>query len=328
MTSTTDLFFNLTPHKVLEAVEDAYQPTNPLCYPLSSFENRVYEVELEDRSRVVAKFYRPSRWSEAQILEEHQFLLDLAEAEVPVCPPLPLRTGGTLGSIEGIWYCVFPRMGGRAPDEPDDALLMRLGMLAARIHNVGASRQSLHRSRLSGDLFVRQNIPLLRDTGRVPPRLFPRYERAARVIADAVDAGLAGASMSRIHGDLHHGNLLLRDDVLRVIDFDDMMVGPAVQDLWLLLPGRDAETRARREIFIEGYESLRSFERRTLSLIEPLRGLRRVHYAAWIARRYHDPIFPRTFPHFGSEAYWEEETRDLEEIVRLLSAPSDEAFWS
>lgn len=326
MTSTTDLFFSLTPHKVLEAIEDAYQPTNPLCYPLSSFENRVYEVELEDRSRVVAKFYRPSRWSEAQILEEHQFLHDLVEAEVPVCPPLQLRSGGTLGSIEGIWFCLFPRVGGRAPDEPDEALVERLGMLAARIHNVGAARPSEHRNRLSGELFVRQNISLLRDVGRLPARLVARYERAARLIADAVDAGLAGVGMSRIHGDLHHGNLLLRDGLLRAIDFDDMMVGPAVQDLWLLLPGRDAETRVRREIFLEGYEALRSFDRKTLSLIEPLRGLRRVHYAAWIARRYHDPIFPRTFPHFGSEAYWEEETRDLEEIVRLMSAPDAFGF--
>lgn len=325
-TNTTDLFLSLTPHKVLQAVEDAHRPTNPLCYPLNSFENRVYEVELEDRSRLVAKFYRPGRWSAEQILEEHQFLADLAEAEVPVCPPLVLPTGSTLGTIDGIFFCLFPRVGGRAPDEPDDELVHRLGMLAARIHNVGDARKANHRLRLSAETFVRQNITLLRSAGRIPERLFSRWERAARSIADAVDRGLEGAPMHRIHGDLHHGNLLLRDGVLRVIDFDDMIVGPAVQDLWLLLPGRDAFARVQREIFLEGYEALRSFDRKTLGLIEPLRGLRRVHYAAWIARRFHDPIFPRTFPHFGTEAYWEEETRDLEEIGTMIREP-EEPSW-
>jgi len=312
----TDLFLALTPHKVLEAVEDAGRVTNPLCYPLNSFENRVYEVELEDRSRVVAKFYRPGRWTEAQILEEHAFLRDLAEAEVPVCPPLDLG-GTTLRRIDGILYCLFPRVGGRAPDEPDEELILRLGRLAARIHNVGASREASARLRLDAEGYVRQNIAFLRE--KIPPRMFPRWERAARIVAEAVDAGLSGLETFRIHGDLHHGNLLLRDDVLRVVDFDDMVVGPAVQDLWLLLPGRGAEARIARELFLEGYESLRDFDRRSLALIEPLRGLRRVHYAAWIARRFHDPIFPRTFPHFGTESYWTEETRDLEEIAGMIA---------
>jgi len=318
MMEATDLFLSLTPHKVLEAVEDAGFPTNPLCYALNSFENRVYEVELDDRRRVVAKFYRPGRWSAEQILEEHTFLADLAEAEVPVCPPIELAGGGTLGRIEGIPFALFPRQGGRAPDEPDDELLERLGMLAARIHNVGAARPATQRLPLDADTFVRQNIMFLRDKQSIPSRLLGRWEKAARRIADVLDEGLSGVSLHRIHGDLHHGNLLLRDNVLRVVDFDDMVVGPAVQDLWLLLPGRGAEASRAREIFLEGYETLRAFDRRTLRLIEPLRGLRRVHYAAWIARRFHDPIFPRTFPHFGSEAYWEEETRDLEEIVQQM----------
>jgi Ser/Thr protein kinase RdoA (MazF antagonist) len=316
----SDLFFSLTPHKVLEAVEAAGLLTNPLCYPLNSFENRVYEVELEDRTRLVAKFYRPGRWTEAQILEEHAFLADLGEAEIPVIAPRPFPDGRTLGQIEGIYYCLFPRAGGRAPDEPSDELCARLGRLAARIHNVGAARPATHRLRLSGDTFIRDNLSFLRERGVVPARIFPRYEAAARRIADTVDERLARAPMQRIHGDLHHGNLLLRDDVLRVLDFDDMVTGPAVQDMWLLFPGRDAETAQRREIFLEAYEELRDLDRREIAMIEPLRGLRRVHYAAWIARRWHDPIFPRTFPHFGSEAYWSEETRDLEEIVAILQA--------
>ncbi|MRG93628.1 serine/threonine protein kinase [Polyangium spumosum] len=317
--NTTDLFLSLTPHKVLEAVEDAGFSVNPLCYPLNSFENRVYEVELEDRSRLVAKFYRPGRWSPAQILEEHLFLADLAEAEVPVCLPRTLRGGGTLGAVDGISYCLFPRMGGRAPDEPDLDLLQRLGMLAARIHNVGAARPAAHRVRLDADVFVRQNVAFLREKAFVPQRLLPRYERAARVIADFVDEGIAATPVHRIHGDLHLGNLLLRDGVLSVVDFDDMVVGPAVQDLWLLLPGQGVEARIALESFLEGYETLRAFDRKSLRLATPLRGLRRVHYAAWIARRFHDPIFPRTFPHFGTEAYWEEETRDLEQILQMIA---------
>lgn len=315
--TTTDLFFALTPHKVLEAVEKAGYPCNPLCYPLNSFENRVYEIELEDRSRLVAKFYRPGRWTDAQILEEHQFLTDLEEAEVPVCPPLKLPEGRTLDHIDGIAYCIFPRKGGRAPDEPDEDLLMRLGMLTARMHNVGSSRQADHRLRLQSSEFIRKNVTLFREHRSIPPRLLARYEHAADSIANALDHSLASAELHRIHGDLHHGNLLLRNDVLCLIDFDDMLVGPAVQDLWLLVPGRDVESRSQREAFLEGYEQFRRFDRRTLGLIEPLRGMRRIHYSAWITRRWHDPIFPRTFPQFGTESYWEEETRDLEEIVRL-----------
>ena len=313
---TTDLFFALTPHKVLEAVEKVGFACNPLCYPLNSFENRVYEVELEDRTRLVAKFYRPGRWTEAQILEEHQFLLDLEEAEVPVCPPLKLPDGRTLSEIDGIVYCLFPRKGGRAPDEPDDELLLRLGMLTARIHNVGAARKSAHRLVMNGTEFVHKNLDLFRERNTIPPRLAPRYHRAAEYIAKSVDMYLQKTDVHRIHGDLHPGNLLLRDDVLCVLDFDDMVTGPAVQDIWLLVPGRDVESRMRRELFLEGYEQMRAFDRRTLQMVEPLRGLRRIHYAAWITRRWHDPIFPRTFPQFGTEMYWDEETRDLEEIVR------------
>lgn len=326
--TTTDLFFALTPHKVLEAVEKAGYACNPLCYPLNSFENRVYEVELEDRTRIVAKFYRPGRWSTAQILEEHQFLRDLEEAEVPVCPPLKLPNGGTLDEIDGTAYCLFPRKGGRAPDEPDDELLLRLGMLTARIHNVGSSRKAEHRLRLNGDEFIRKNVAVFREKNALPPRLASRYERAAEYIQKSVDMYLATTEVHRIHGDLHHGNLLLRDDVLCVIDFDDMVIGPAVQDFWLLVPGRDVESRMQREVFLEGYTQLRSFDRRSLALIEPLRGLRRIHYSAWITKRWHDPIFPRTFPQFGTEAYWDEETRDLEEIVRTHQSESSGTLLS
>jgi Ser/Thr protein kinase RdoA (MazF antagonist) len=344
-----ELFLSLTPQKVIAAVEASGVLCNAVCYPLNSFENRVYEVELESKERVVAKFYRPGRWTRAQILEEHAFLSELAEAEVPVCPPLKFTTqsasgcefadGDTLYGIDHISYCLFPRRGGRAPDEIDDALAERLGRLVARVHNVGASKPAEHRLALSPDYHARQSARFVVEKGLVPKRLETRYLEASNRIAELAEERMNGLDVHRIHGDLHAGNLLFRDELLHVIDFDDMMVGPAIQDVWLLFAARDSHSLRLRDAFLDGYESLRSFESESLSLVEPLRGMRMIHYAAWIARRWHDPIFPRTFVHFGTEAYWEEQTRDLEEVVsvaeggkapRANNAPPDgEApyFW-
>jgi Ser/Thr protein kinase RdoA (MazF antagonist) len=313
-----DLFLSLTPHKVIEAVEAAGVLCNRVCYPLNSFENRVYELEREDRSRVIAKFYRPGRWTRAQILEEHRFLADLGEAEIPVAEARPFPDGETLHQIDHIAYCLFGRVGGRAPDELDDALIERLGRLTARIHNVGASRPAPERMRLSGDTMGRERLSWMAEQRVVPARFERRYFTAANVIADLADARLRDVDVHRIHGDLHFGNLLLRDGAFHVLDFDDMMIGPAVQDVWLLLAGRDAEARRQREVFVEAYASIRRFDRASLRLIEPLRGLRMMSYAAWIARRWGDPIFPRTFVQFGTEAYWEEQTADLEDLLEVI----------
>jgi Ser/Thr protein kinase RdoA (MazF antagonist) len=317
----TDLFLSLTPEKVLAAVEAGGLRCNPVCYPLNSFENRVYEVELEDRTRIVAKFYRPGRWSEGQILEEHQFLRELDEEEVPVCTVRPFPDGGTLRRIDHIYYSLSDRRGGRAPDELDGATAHRLGMLVGRLHNVGARRPAEHRLRLTADRFIRDDVAWLDGHATLPKHLRNRYHDAALAIADQVDGALAAidpGQLHRLHGDLHLGNVLLRDGLLRVLDFDDMAVGPAVQDLWLALPGRDAYTLALRERFLEGYEQFRLFDRSTLRLVEALRGLRVIHYAAWLARRWHDPAFPAAWPHFGTLDYWQRETEDLEEQLALI----------
>lgn len=315
-----DLFVDLSPDRVLEAVEAAGLATNPVCYPLNAYENRVYEVELADRSRVIAKFYRPTRWSREQILEEHEFLAELAAEEVDVCPFRPFPGGGTLRAIGGIFYGVSDRRGGRAPDELDHDLALRVGMLAARIHNVGARADAPHRPRLTSDGFVRRNLEWMIAEERIPRHLVPRYSEVANEIADLYDRLVEGVELHRVHGDLHLSNLLVREGVLRTLDFDDMVVGPAVQDLWLCLPGRDAETRRLRESFLEGYERFRLFDRTTLRLAEPLRGLRIVSYSAWIARRWHDPFFPRTFSEFGTESYWLTEIRELEETLAAARA--------
>ncbi len=324
-TPETDLFLKLSAEAVLQAVEAGGVRCKPVCCPLNSFENRVYLMELEDDSRVVSKFYRPQRWSAEQILEEHRFLEDLVAAEVPVCPTRPFADGETLKQINGIYYCLFEARGGRAPDELGEEQIERVGMLVGRMHNEGVRREAAHRVRLTPEAYIWDNLAWLEEHDTLPPTVAGRYLDAAAYIAEVAGEYLRGVPVQRVHGDFHLGNLLQREGVFHVLDFDDMVVGPAVQDLWLVLPGRDAYTRRLTECFLEGYEKFRAFDRSTLRLIEPLRGMRMVHYATWLARRWHDPIFPRTWPHFGTEEYWGDETASLEELVAQIRAGRGEA---
>lgn len=314
----TDLFLSLTPERVLRAVDAGGLAANPVCYALNSFENRVYEVELEDKSRIVAKFYRPGRWSAEQILEEHELLAELDAEEMSVCPVRPFPDGSTLKRIEHIYYSIFDRRGGRAPDELDDPSVRRLGMFVGRLHAVGARHGAPHRPALSAETYVRDAVAWLVEHGSLPSALEGRYRDAASEIADVAERWMEGVPVHRIHADLHLGNVLFRDGRLLVLDFDDMRTGPAVQDVWLALPGRDRETLRQREIFLEGYEQFRAFDRSTLRLIEPLRALRMVRYAAWLARRWHDPAFKAAWPHFGTADYWRQETEDLEEQLTVI----------
>ena len=323
----TDLFLSLTPQRVLEAVEASGLRCRPVCYALNSFENRVYEVELEDRSRIVAKFYRPGRWGREQILEEHSFLAELAEEEIPVCTMRPFPDGETLRRTDdcAIYYSLAERRGGRAPDELSDAALERLGSFVGRMHNVAARRPAPSRPRLCADHYVRRALAWMDRHGTLSGTVKRRYFAAAETIADLVDELMAGVASHRLHGDLHLGNVLFRDGHLRVLDFDDLVIGPAVQDLWLALPGRGPEARRRCEILLAGYERFRSFDRSTLALIEPLRGLRLVRYAGWLARRWHDPAFRAGWPHFGTDEYWERETLDLEEQLVAVREAAERA---
>jgi Ser/Thr protein kinase RdoA (MazF antagonist) len=316
----TDLFLSLTPERVLDAVEAAGLDCAPVCHPLNSFENRVYDVLLRDGTRVVAKFYRPGRWSKAQISEEHSFMTELVENEVPICGLRPFPDGTTLRQIDAIWYCLYDRFGGRAPEDLDDESVERLGMMAARIHNVGATRDAPSRVRVNADTYVRDNLAWLSLNDVLPVHLHDRFMKAADAVADLADQRMGDVETIRIHGDFHPGNVLVREGRFHVLDFDDMVVGPAVQDLWLLLPGRDTHTVRQREVFLEAYGHFRDFDRGTLDLIEPLRGLRRVHYATWLARRWHDPLFPATWPQFGSEDWWTEEAADLEDVLAHSAA--------
>ena len=268
------------------------------------------------------KFYRPGRWTREQILEEHEFLADLRAAEIPAIAPIAFPDGETLKLTPqgGIWYALFPKVGGSAPDELTDDQLRRIGMLLARIHNVGAAKAAPHRIELNPSTYGLQNLEYLLSNW-IPLDFRAKYEAAVRDICSHRRAVVQGASAE---GDssrarrLPLGNLLWNQEGPFFLDFDDMVRAPAAQDVWLLTPGRDQETKYARESLLEGYSEFRAFDRSTLRLIEPLRALRFVHYTAWVARRWEDPAFPAAFPEFGSHHYWADETQDLEEQLRLI----------
>lgn len=313
-------FFSLTPDRVLDAVELAGLRVTGMCYPLNSLENRVYEIEREDRSRVVAKFYRPGRWSEATILEEHTFLQELADAEIPVCPPLRFRDGYTLKKVGGtpIWYALFPKVGGRAPEEFSEDQLRRLGALLARIHTVGAARTAPHRRALTPETYGLESLAILEKSGFVTPESMGPLHDVTVAIVQAMHPLFFDVPVQRVHGDCHPGNLLWGNQGAFFLDFDDMVMAPPVQDVWMIVPSRDAEGKAQRDILLEGYRTLRQFDHRTLRLVEALRALRYLHYAAWISTRWDDPSFPRAFPHFDTPRYWNGLVSDLEEQLELV----------
>lgn len=340
----TRYFFELTPDRVLEAVEALGLRCSGRCTALNSFENRVYEIELEeddsdDRSasaafarRRVVKFYRPGRWNRDQILEEHEFLLDLKEAEIPVVAPIEFDLGSEKSQAlqtlhvareSGIFYALFPKVGGRSPDELQDDQLRWIGRLLARIHSVGALKSAPHRIEIRPETYGRKNLASLLEGNWIPLEYVARYKEVVEEICDLsselFSELLSGSgAIHRIHGDCHFGNLLWNQSGPFFLDFDDMVRGPAVQDIWLLVPGREEESIRQRQILLEGYEEMREFNYLTLRLIEPLRALRFVHYSAWIARRWSDPAFPAAFPQFGTHRYWQEQLRDLEEQLLLM----------
>lgn len=315
-----DLFLRLTPDWVIRAVEaGGFEPTGH-CLALNCLENRVYDLMLEDSSHIVVKFYRPKRWTKEAILEEHRFLADLVADEIPVCAPVAFADGSTLHEVEGIYYAVWPRTGGRSPDEFTDEQVAVLGRLLARIHNTGAGRPVRHRRTLDADTYAREPAELLASRGFLPPEWSRRYTAAVEKIARLYEGRARGVPLQRIHGDCHLGNLLHGREGWFFLDFDDFVRGPVVQDVWMLIPSRDEEGQRQRELLIEAYRTFRGFERRWLGLVELLRTFRYVHYAAWIARRWNDPAFPRSFPHFNTARYWERETIDLEDqLARILA---------
>ena len=322
-------FDALTPDAVINSVEHVLglQCTN-VCRPLNSYINRVYEIGLADASAggyVVAKFYRPGRWSRDALQDEVDFLMELNEAEVPVVPPMRGRDGSLLHELSGTHFAVFPKKGGRPLDEPDADEWMHLGRLIARLHAVGARHPPRDRIRLHPQHSTAAHLRYTLDSGTVAPQYRSAYEDTVVSLIEQIAPLFEGVEALRLHADCHRGNILHRPgEGYHILDFDDMAVGPAVQDLWLILPDRLSRARAEMELLLEGYETFLAFPRETLRLIEPLRAMRFIHYTAWCARQKADGGFARLAPEWGKQEFWRQEIADLDaqrqEILDALDA--------
>ncbi|HVL37538.1 MAG TPA: serine/threonine protein kinase [Burkholderiales bacterium] len=305
----------LTPEIVLDACEAAGLRPDGRLAPLNSYENRVYQAWLEDGSSRVLKFYRPGRWSGEQIAEEHAFARELAEREIPVVAPL------VTGTQAGFRFAVYPRRGGRRPELDDARTLERIGRFLGRIHAAAGTVAFRFRPPLDAETFGREPRAWLLASGRVPDELLPAWQAVTEQALAGVGHCYARAGpprLLRLHGDCHPGNILWTDEGPHFVDLDDARMGPAVQDLWMLLSGeREAQERQLRAL-LAGYEDFMHLERRELHLVEALRTLRLIHYCAWIARRWDDPAFPAAFPWFGTPRYWQDRILELREQLALM----------
>lgn len=307
------VFHSLDPDTVLTVVEKAVgiRCTN-LCRPLASYINRVYELEREDHTGLVVKFYRPGRWSRTALQDEHDFLLELRNREIPVIPPLVFQNGETLGMHGALLFAVFPKCGGRSYDEYNRDQWLELGRLLGRMHAVGAAHLPADRIFMRPGRSTRAQVDYIMRTKLLPPDLQDAYRNITDDLIEAIDPLFADIEMIRIHGDCHFANLIYRPgESFYLIDFDDMAIGPPVQDFWMLLPNYMEESHAEIDLLLAGYETFRDFDRRSLRLIEPLRGMRFVHYTAWGAYQVVEDGVSHAIPDFGTRAYWQQEIRDL-----------------
>ena len=316
-------YSSLTPDLVVEAIEAVGHASDGRVLALNSYENRVYQVGRDDSTPVVVKFYRPGRWSTPAILEEHEFALELARAELPVVAP-EVHAGRTLFELGGFRYAVYPRQGGRWPELGTKDERAWMGRFLARIHAVGRTRAFHHRPRLDWRAMGLETADYLLDQGWIPSHLEAAYESLAEDVLGLVERRFAEATpyrTLRLHGDCHPGNVLWTDGGPHFVDLDDCMTGPAVQDLWMLLSGRPDEMSTQLHDLLEGYAEFADLDHHEISLIEPLRTLRIMHYAGWLARRWDDPAFPRAFPWFAEPKYWEQHVLDLREQLAAMEEP-------
>ena len=321
-------YANLTPDTVLNALESCGLRGDGRLIALNSYENRVYQVWLDEPepfgASVVTKFYRPERWTSAAILEEHAFVAELVEREIPAVPPLTLH-GRTLHEFEGFRFSVTPRLSGRSPELDNADVLTWMGRFIGRIHAVGELRPFAHRPRLDIETFGIEPREFLLANDFIPADLLPAWSSVSAMALDGIHAifDRVGAFKNiRLHGDCHASNVLWSHDGPHFVDFDDCRTGPAVQDLWMMLSGdREAMAQQMRSI-ISGYEDFCEFDDNQLGLIEALRTLRLLHYSGWIARRWHDPAFPAAFPWFNTQRYWQDRVLELREQISAMQEPA------
>ncbi|MCW9025116.1 MAG: serine/threonine protein kinase [Gammaproteobacteria bacterium] len=322
-------YADLTPDIILDAVDSCgYQTTGSLL-ALNSYENRVYQIGIENHEGqadfVIAKFYRLGRWDDATIGEEHDFAIELQNAEIPMVAPLANTEGQTLHHYQSCRFALFPRRGGHAPELDDPETLRQLGRFLGRIHAVGASQYFMSRPRLTPQRFGHEALQFLLDHDFIPAEILHNYKISAEAVLEQVDAtwdALGPLRQIRLHGDCHPGNILWTDKGPHFVDLDDCLTGPAIQDLWMLLSGDQSNMGLQMRLILEGYETFFEFDPLELQLIESLRSLRILHYSAWLARRWHDPAFPLAFPWFNSPRYWEEQLYTLREQQERLLLPA------
>jgi Ser/Thr protein kinase RdoA (MazF antagonist) len=316
-------YSKLSPETVLDAIEALHQRCDGRVLALNSYENRVYQIGIEDGEPLVAKFYRPGRWSDAAIREEHAFAAELAAQEIPVVAPLT-QDGESLHVHRGFRYAVFPRRGGHWPELASRDDREWVGRFLGRIHAVGRAGYFRERNALSVEDLGRNARDFVLAGDWMPDYLAVKYAEVTDELLEAVESralGWGGAAVGRILGDCHRGNILWTDLGPHFVDLDDCVTGPAIQDLWMLTSGGMQETRTELTDLLKGYEQFMPFDRREIALIEPLRALRMIHYAAWLARRWHDPAFPKAFPWFAEPRYWEQHHRALQDQLAAVQGP-------
>jgi Ser/Thr protein kinase RdoA (MazF antagonist) len=316
-------FRHLEPADIFDALETLGFRCNGRFLALNSYENRVYKVGLEDAADIVVKFYRPGRWSDEAILEEHDFARQLAGQEIPVVAPMEID-GETLFRTGSFRLTVYENRGGRAPELDDTNQLRQLGRFVARIHRVGETADFTARPSLNIESFGHQSREFLLAGEFIPDELRDVYASVAESVLDEVAAAYTRAMPVRelrLHGDLHPGNVLVAGEAFHIVDLDDARTGPAVQDLWMFLSGDRNEMTPQLAALLEGYQEFRRFDARELNLLEALRSLRIMHYAAWLARRWDDPAFRQAFPWFAARRYWDEHVLALREQVALMQEP-------
>ena len=317
---TTHPYDRLTPDMIIDAVESAGYLSDARLLALNSYENRVYQVGIEDSTPLIAKFYRPERWSEAQILEEHRFSLELQDAEISVVAPMVNDQGATLHTFEGFQFALFLRRGGYPPELDNLDNMLVLGRTLGRIHAVGRAGQFKVRHSLSVQRMLSDSRALLLENF-IPRDLVPAYESLTADLEQQVRSVFSEVQPEdfiRIHGDCHVGNILWRDNTAHFVDFDDCCAAPAMQDLWMFLNGERHDRQLQLSELVEGYSEFCDFDPRQIRWIETLRTLRLIHYAAWLGRRWEDPAFPRSFTWFNTERYWADHILELREQMSAL----------
>jgi Ser/Thr protein kinase RdoA (MazF antagonist) len=318
-------FTELTPDTVLDAVDSMGYQTNGRLLALNSYENRVYQVGLEDEQPLIAKFYRPERWTDAQILEEHEFTLELAAREIPVVAPIQHGDQQTLLQFNRFRFALYPRRGGHAPDLYMPEQRDWMGRFIGRIHAVGKVKPFSQRIAFSIEEFGTEASRYLLESDFIPPEYQSSYQTVTNTLLAMIEERFRMAGdfeTLRLHGDCHAGNVLWTDQGPHFVDFDDSRQGPAVQDLWMLLSGDRQEMAIQLADLIEAYEEFQEFNLKELHLIEALRALRMIHYAAWLARRWDDPAFPASFTWFNTIRYWESHLQELNEQLATIQEPT------